>query len=57
MKKLLAKLESVGEPDILSIDQAKATFGGSISYDSCESDDNSVSYDTSHSFDHSMYND
>ncbi|MDR3694223.1 hypothetical protein [Mucilaginibacter sp.] len=50
-------MESVGEPDILSIDQAKATFGGSISYDSCESDDNSVSYDTSHSFDHSMYND
>lgn len=53
MKKLLAKLESVGELSILSLDKSKATFGGSISYDDSLQNDSSTSYDTSNYVDHS----
>ncbi|MDR3694232.1 hypothetical protein [Mucilaginibacter sp.] len=54
MKKLLEKLASVEELSILSIEKSKATFGGSVAYDSSVSQDISQKYDTSLSDDNSQ---
>ena len=58
MKKLLDKLELVGELTVLSLEQSKSTFGGCLCYDNCGSGfDGSTSYDTSQYDDPSTNND